>query len=265
MSITAGVYRTVVAARSYPGDVTDYDLTALARAAGVTPRTVRYYQGTGLLPAPQRAGRQARYGTHHLTRLRQIGELQERGLRLESIRDVFEASSSGQAPAVALLGPELASESWLAESSRQFTAVQLAELLGERDLGLVGDLEQAGYLRQVQTDDGARWQADDLPLLLGALQLSAIGTDVALSGRGRDLMRRRIRRMAEDLVRLWLAEEGRQYRGVVTTDELLAELDRIRAVAWQSAAHIMAQEIDRAVSRADELAVSPPSVAASQE
>jgi hypothetical protein len=33
----------------------------------------------------------------------------------------------------------------------------------------------------------------------------------------------------------------------------MPELDRIRAVAWQSAAHIMAQEINRAVSRVDEL------------
>jgi DNA-binding transcriptional MerR regulator len=234
--------------------VAHLDLTALAEAAGVTPRTVRYYQGGGLLPPPERVGRRVRYGPEHLARLRRIAELQERGLRLESIRDVLSATSHGQPPAVTLLGPELASESWLAASSRQFTAVELAELLGERNLGLVPELEQADYLRRVETDEGPRWQADDLPLLLGALQLAEFGTAVALSGRARDLMRRRMRRMAEDLVRLWVAEEGRQFTGVATSQALLPERDRIRAVGWQSAAHIMAQEIDRAVARLDELA-----------
>lgn len=244
--------------------MTHFDLTALADAAGVTPRTVRYYQEAGLLPAPERAGRQVRYGDQHLTRLRHIGELQKRGLRLESIREVFDASSSGQAPAVALLGPELASDGWLAESSRQFTAVELAELLGERHLGLVGDLEQAGYLRQVETDDGPRWQTDDLPLLLGALQLNEIGAQVALSGQARDLMRASLRALAEDLARLWVAEAGRGFAGEASTQQLAPERDRIRAVAWQSAAHIMAQEIDRAVSLLDEFAAQPPGAAAAR-
>lgn len=60
--------------------------------------------------------------------------------------------------------------------------------------------------------------------------------------------------MAEDLVRMWAAEQGRQFTGEVATQALLGDADRIRAVAWQSVAHIMAQEIDRAVGRADELA-----------
>jgi DNA-binding transcriptional MerR regulator len=234
--------------------VSHFDLAQVAEKAGVTPRTVRYYQAAGLLPAPERVGRRVAYGPEHLVRLRKISELQDRGLRLESIREVLEARSNGQAPAVALLGPELASESWLDESSRQFTAVELAEFIGERNLGLVGDLQESGYLRQVETEDGPRWQADDLPLLLGALQLAEIGTAVSLSGRARDLLRRRLRRMAEDLVRMWVAESGNEFAGEATSEALLPELDRIRAVAWQSTAHIMAQEINRAVSRADELA-----------
>jgi hypothetical protein len=93
----------------------------------------------------------------------------------------------------------------------------------------------------------------DLPLLRGALELTEIGTDVALSARGRDLMRRRVRVLAEDLVRMWIAEAGGLYEGEGTTEEFGLSLDRIRAVAWQSAAHIMAQEIERALARADEL------------
>lgn len=234
--------------------MTDFDLASVAEAAGVTPRTVRYYQAAGLLPAPERVGRRVRYGHEHLARLKRISELQDRGLRLESIREVLDARSNGQPVAVALLGPELASEGWLDESIRRFTAVELAEFLGERHLGQVAELEKARYLRKVETDEGTRWQADDLPLLLGALQLTEIGTAISLSGRGRDLMRTRLRQMAEDLVRLWASEVGADFDREATIEALLPELDRIRAVAWQSAAHIMAQEIDQAVSRIDELA-----------
>jgi DNA-binding transcriptional MerR regulator len=239
--------------KGYPEHVAHFDIASLAEAAGVTARTVRFYQGQGLLPPPERLGRHVRYGQEHLARLQQIGRMQERGLRLESIGEVLAARSAGQPAAVALLGPELASESWLEDSSRMLTAVELAQILGDDHLGLIGDLEEAGYLRQVQTADGTRWLVDDLPLMLGALSLEQIGTAIALSGRARDLMRRRIRRMAEDLVRMWAAEQGRQYSGEVATQALMPDADRIRAVAWQSAAHIMAQEIDRAVGRADEL------------
>lgn len=234
--------------------VAHFDIAALADAAGVTPRTVRYYQGQGLLLPPERVGRRTRYGPEHLDRLRQIAQLRDRGLRLESIREVFAARSTGQTAAVALLGPDLASETWLEGASRSLTAVELAEVLGDEHLGLLGDLEAAGYVRQVESEEGVRWFIEDMPLLLGALSLAQLGTAVQLSGRGRDLMRSRIRRMAEDLVRMWAAEQGQQFAGTATTEALLPQLDQIRAVAWQSAAHIMAQEINRAVNRANELA-----------
>ena len=241
----------------YADKVMGYELATLAEEAGVTPRTVRYYQANGLLPPPERIGRRVRYHGEHLTRLRQISELRERGLRLESIREVLDASAHGQAPAVALLGPELASENWLAEASRQFNAVELAELLGERQLHLVGDLEAADYLRRIETDEGVHWQCDDLPLMLGALELAQLGTDVTLSGDGRDLMRKRLRRLADDLVRIWAAEAGKRFVDDVSAEALLPDLDRIRAIVWQSAAHIMAQEIDRAVTNIDTLTAKP--------
>ena len=231
-----------------------YSLDELAESAGVPQRTIRFYQASGLLPKPRREGRAAVYDDEHAQRLRLIADLRARGLKLDAIRDLVNAGSLGKAPVVALLGPDAASERWLTESSRYFDASSLAEFLGEENLELVSALVEAGYLEKRQTPDGTRWYADDLPLLRGALQLAELGTDVPLSASGRDLMRRRIRHMAEDLVRLWAEQAGQQYAGDATSAELSLNLDRIRAVAWQSAAHITAQEIERAVSRADELA-----------
>ncbi len=234
--------------------MTPYSLDELAESAGVPARTIRFYQASGLLPKPRREGRAAVYNDDHRQRLDLIADLRARGLKLDAIRDMVDAGSLGKAPVVALLGPDAASERWLTEASRTFDATGLAEFLGEANLDLLSDLVEAGYLTKVNTAEGWRWHADDLPLLRGALQLAELGTDVSLSAAGRDLMRSSIRTMAEALVRMWLDEAGRAYAGDASPGELELSLDRVRAIAWQSAAHITAQEIERAVTRADELA-----------
>jgi len=238
--------------------VAHYSLDELAESAGVPARTIRFYQASGLLPKPRREGRSAVYNDDHRQRLDLIADLRARGLKLDAIRDMVDAGSLGKAPVVALLGPDAASERWLTEASRTFDATGLAEFLGEANLDLLGDLVQAGYLTKVRTAEGWRWHADDLPLLRGALQLAGLGTDVSLSASGRDLMRARIRSMAEALVRMWLDEAGRGYAGEGLAGEIALSLDRVRAIAWQSAAHITAQEIERAVTRADGQARNRP-------
>jgi DNA-binding transcriptional MerR regulator len=224
-----------------------YSVAELAEQADVSLRTVRYYQATCLLQPPEREGRSAVYTDEHLQRLLQIVELRGRGLKLDSIREMLHARSLGEAPVVALLGPDIASEHWLTESSATLGAVEVAQLLGSRYLSLLSDLERVGYVEKVDTPDGPRWRVDDLPLLRGALQLADIGTDVELSARARDLIRGRVRRMAEDLVGMWISESGALYEGEATSEELLLSLDLIRAVAWQSAAHVMAQETEGAL------------------
>jgi DNA-binding transcriptional MerR regulator len=69
----------------------------LARAAGTTPRTVRYYEEIGLLPeAEERLSRAHRtYTEADLERLRQILRLKELlGLSLEELKRVVEAEEA---------------------------------------------------------------------------------------------------------------------------------------------------------------------------
>jgi DNA-binding transcriptional MerR regulator len=68
-----------------------YSLTELADLAGVTPRTVRYYLGQGLLPGAGQAGPGSRYEAGHLARLRLIRRLQGEHLPLAEIRRRIEA------------------------------------------------------------------------------------------------------------------------------------------------------------------------------
>ena len=61
-----------------------------AEQAGVTPRTVRYYEGLGLLGPNEREGQGFRYYTNaELTRLKKIDWLKQLGLRLEEIGEVL--------------------------------------------------------------------------------------------------------------------------------------------------------------------------------
>ncbi len=63
-----------------------YSLTELADLAGVTPRTVRYYLSSGLLPGVGQSGPGSKYGEEHLGRLRLIRRLQRDHLPLAEIR-----------------------------------------------------------------------------------------------------------------------------------------------------------------------------------
>ncbi len=74
----------------------------LTEQAGVTPRTVRYYESIGLLPPGEREGHGQHYYTEEtLARLRKIDQLKKLGLGLDEIRDVIDlyfTDPSGRQP-----------------------------------------------------------------------------------------------------------------------------------------------------------------------
>jgi DNA-binding transcriptional MerR regulator len=61
-------------------------ISELARRAGVSIRTIRYYIGEGLLPPPQSNGRYAQYPQEFLIRLELIRKLRDAFLPLKEIR-----------------------------------------------------------------------------------------------------------------------------------------------------------------------------------
>ncbi|HLW00753.1 MAG TPA: MerR family transcriptional regulator [Ktedonobacterales bacterium] len=63
----------------------------LTERAGVTARTVRYYERLGLIPPGEREGHGQHYYTEEtLARLRKIDQLKQLGLSLDEIRDVID-------------------------------------------------------------------------------------------------------------------------------------------------------------------------------
>jgi DNA-binding transcriptional MerR regulator len=74
----------------------EYRMEELAKEAGITVRTLRFYRERKLIPPPRRQGRIAWYDDHHLARLRTIAALLERGHTLNGIADLAEAFESGR-------------------------------------------------------------------------------------------------------------------------------------------------------------------------
>lgn len=62
----------------------------IAQRSGIAVSHVRYYERAGLLPAPDRVGRQVRYPACVLARLGTIAEAREAGLSLSEIRELWE-------------------------------------------------------------------------------------------------------------------------------------------------------------------------------
>jgi DNA-binding transcriptional MerR regulator len=77
-------------------EATLYTIGDVARLAGVSQRTVRYYVAQGLLPTPDGAGPGAHYGGGHLERLRLIRRLQREHLPLAEIRTRLEGLTDDQ-------------------------------------------------------------------------------------------------------------------------------------------------------------------------
>lgn len=78
-----------------------YKLDELARAAGTSARTVRYYVQRGLLRAPAFKGKDTAYGHEHLVRLRAIRKLQDAFFPLDAIAAELEQRSDAEIERIA--------------------------------------------------------------------------------------------------------------------------------------------------------------------
>jgi MerR family redox-sensitive transcriptional activator SoxR len=72
----------------------------VARAAGVAPSAIRYYEDMGLLPQPARINGRRRYDDSTVQRLKVIHHAQEAGFTLSEIRELFFGFVAGTHPNV---------------------------------------------------------------------------------------------------------------------------------------------------------------------
>jgi DNA-binding transcriptional MerR regulator len=77
-----------------------YAIGDLARLAGVSRRTVRYYVQEGLISPPLGVGRGNHYGAEHLEQILHVKVMQEAGKTLEEIRRLPPGADAAPARAV---------------------------------------------------------------------------------------------------------------------------------------------------------------------
>ena len=78
---------------------TAFTITEVARQTGITADTLRYYERSGVLPAPQRTtGAHRRYGPDTLDRVRFIQGAQRLGLSLNDIATLLAVRDTGACP-----------------------------------------------------------------------------------------------------------------------------------------------------------------------
>jgi len=127
-----------------------YRIEDLAHRSGATVRTIRAYQDRGLLPRPERRGRANVYADAHLSRLRQIADLLDRGYTLASIKELLEAWDAGRGLGGILgLVAEIHAP-WTDEQAVRISRAELDELFGgDPDDAAVADAVELGVLERV--------------------------------------------------------------------------------------------------------------------
>jgi DNA-binding transcriptional MerR regulator len=223
-----------------------WGLAELVDRSGVPARTIRWYQSEGLLPKPSKRGRDAVYTDDHLQRLHLIAELRDRGLTLTAIRDLV-----GRGRPTRTVGEWLGIDAtltapWSEDRPRIVDRNELAELTGGRRAGLVAELQEAGY---VEPAEGSTWLVPSPTLLDLALQLHDAGVDIDISGKLRDLLRRRLAKAVDDAVKLVVGRTGSGFAGNATPEEVATALAALRPIARETTSLILAQEVERALRR----------------
>ncbi|MFJ9537168.1 MerR family transcriptional regulator [Streptomyces sp. NPDC101225] len=147
----------------------EYRMEELAREAGITVRTLRFYRERKLIPPPRREGRIAWYDEHHLARLRTIAALLERGHTLTGIAELAEALDHGRdvADLVGITPTEeepvrLTPEELAARFEGEVTPDNLAAAL---DLGYLGtDGEEIVHISRRLLDVSSALVREGIPL-----------------------------------------------------------------------------------------------------
>jgi DNA-binding transcriptional MerR regulator len=133
----------------------------LARQAGVTVDTIRYYAREDLLTSPERSGRHKLYGSEHLERLGRIRELQGQRFSLAAIRAILNVDRPGI-------------ENLFVAKGRSYTFEELVEKSGLA-AELIARLREVGLLAEPESLGHDVYDDNDLGLLRAVVELREIG------------------------------------------------------------------------------------------
>src|SRR6059058_1343777 len=112
----------------------EYRIEELARLAGTTTRNIRVYRDRGLLHPPLRVGRIALFNDTHLTRLRLVTSMLDRGYNIAHVHEMLSAWEQGKDIGDVLGLENAIAGTWATEKSERMPLAQAKELIGD-DVG----------------------------------------------------------------------------------------------------------------------------------
>src|SRR5690606_36114308 len=186
-----------------------FTIDELAAHSGVPSRTIRYYQSKGTLPSPERRGRVAYYRAEHIERLRVIAELQDRGLRLDAIGDVLQRVEEGGDSLQDWLGMgDQLQAPWSDDRPIVLSETDLLERVGSRRPGALAELTRLGLIERQGNSRPAMYIIPSPGLLDINVQLDRANVDSMVAGEAGEIMRRRMGRLADELVSFFAERAG---------------------------------------------------------
>ena len=228
---------------SDPKAPSEYTIDELSAVTRVPSRTIRFYQSRGALMAPELRGRVAYYGPAHIERLKLIARLQDRGLRMDAIRDVVTSIDRGELDLPELLGIEQQVQTpWVNDNARTVNEAELIELLGIDRPGLIADLVRAGMVER----RGEVYLVASPALLQVIMKLDAVGIDLGTAVAAGEIVRKHLGRAVQDLVNLFVK---RASDGFVEIREPIKLLSALRPTGIEAVRVIFGREMERAMRK----------------
>jgi DNA-binding transcriptional MerR regulator len=227
---------TPTAAAAGPNEYTIDDLAAVAR---LPSRTIRFYQSRGALMAPEIRGRVAYYGPAHVERLKLIAQLQDRGLRIDAIRDLLGSIDRGELDVAEWLGVEQQVQaSWANDQPRTVGEAELYEMAGSSRPGLLADLVRVRLIERHRDVYLVRSPA----LLAIAMKLEAAGIDLQTAADASAVVRKHVSRLAEDVVAFFMK---RASDGAIAPRDLGNAFESLRPLGTEAVRVIFGRAMER--------------------
>ncbi len=220
---------------------TGYTIDELAAKTRVPSRTIRFYQSKGALAAPQIRGRVAFYDDAHVERLELIAKLQDRGLRIDAIGDLFKRIDKGEVDLAEWLGVEAEMQTpWAADRPRTVTEDELYDLAGFKRPGLLADLNRAKLVER----KGDVYLVRSPALLATAIKLEGAGVDLETAAEASGLLRKHLGRAVSDLVDLFSARVKDGSVDVVESGKLF---ETLRGAGTESVRILFARAMEKSL------------------
>ena len=249
----------------------EYTIDELSRESGVTVRNIRAYQDKSILHPPLIRGRTGIYNNEHLSRLRTIISLLERGYTASSIRELLQGLEQGVGIRE-LIGVEAAVISpW---SNEEPVTASLTELTSMFGTSLTPEAITKAIELGLFKFEGTEIRITSMSTLKAGAELTKLGIPLLEMLGIISMMRDNVERVANELVKLVADHVLEPFE----QDELppKEELSRIAELVWRlrplaeiavkaelaramekSATHFLADKLEMIMAKIGETSPSP--------